>query len=230
MKLKVCGIKTTEIFQLLLERNIDYIGLIRATSKRQVSYEKLLEFTAIVNKHNKLIANKKFVAVFLDPTMDDIEKSMEAFPFDAIQLHGQEIIGFCKKVNKKFPQLEIIKTLPVPEHVVDEGLLQQDLQRFISYYKQASKVFLLDTKTKKQSGGTGKSFPWDCVAPIISNKFRNYQIGMAGGLNATNIAELLKTITPDFIDINSGVELDGEKQIDLIDDVINLLEDYPNGQ
>ena len=41
------------------------------------------------------------VGVFVNPTLDEIQKRMEAFEFSYIQLHGSESPEFCREVREK---------------------------------------------------------------------------------------------------------------------------------
>ncbi|OEF98718.1 phosphoribosylanthranilate isomerase [Desulfuribacillus alkaliarsenatis] len=224
LKVKICGVQDVATVTNLLKRKVDYIGMIFAESKRKVKQAMLQECRVVVESAQQTSTNTKFVAVFLNQPYDEIVSALEQFPFQVVQLHGQETIGDCKKLKRQFPHLKIIKTLSVPVSVIDETMLIQDLQRSISYYRQVVEGFLLDTKVGSQHGGTGISFPWDIVKPIFNNPFRNYQLGIAGGLSAANIDQLLSVISPDFVDINSGVETDGRKDIKKTNQLLNLLE------
>ena len=47
---------------------------------------------------------------------------------------------------------------------------------------------------------------------------------LSGGLNSSNIKESISLTGADFIDINSGVEVEsGEKTISLIEEIISLI-------
>ncbi|OEH85924.1 hypothetical protein BHU72_03900 [Desulfuribacillus stibiiarsenatis] len=226
LKVKICGINDKHIFEFLIqEQKIHYLGMIFAESKRKVTMELLSEFAQSlpIDKENSNI-NTKFVAVFMNQSLDEVEFALNAFPFDMIQLHGEETVGYCKKIKKMYPNIQTIKTLSIPHNIIDESLIIQDLQRKISYYRNCVDMFLLDTKIGNLVGGTGEVFPWDVVKPLIDNTYRDYPIGIAGGLHPDNVRNLMETIAPDFIDVNSGLEVDGIKNKDKILQLMNVLE------
>lgn len=224
---KICGVKTLELMNLLLVRNIQYIGMIFAESNRKIPINTLEQCNQYLKNTNAQYT-ASFVAVFMNQPLDEVINTLAGFPFTVVQLHGEESIGYCKKLKKQFPTIKIIKSLPIPFTIIDENAMLQDINKKISYYRQVVDGFLFDTKKGNQSGGTGSSFPWGCVKPIVDNPFRNYQIGIAGGLSPENITNLLEQLSPDFVDINSGVEINGEKDIKEIDRLLKLLEDHNN--
>ena len=60
---------------------------------------------------------------------------------------------------------------------------------------------LLDSFSKTEYGGTGKTFDWS----LIDFKFKQ-KILLSGGLNSENILEAISSINPDAIDISSSIE------------------------
>lgn len=227
-KVKICGINDPGILQTLLERKVDYIGMIFAESKRRISPQVLQACAAEYENYRMVAPETRFVAVYLDHTLEDIVAAMEVFPFDILQLHGEETIGLCKKIKKLYPHVRIIKTLAVPATVVDGATLGQQLQAKVSYYRNTVDGFLLDTHKGNSRGGTGTPFAWEVAIPLIDNRFRDYEIGIAGGLSIDNVEELLSVVQPDFLDINSGVEIDGKKNIEKIDQLLARLEELSN--
>ena len=61
---------------------------------------------------------------------------------------------------------------------------------------------MFDTYSEHQFGGTGKVFQWELL-----NGLSDLRIILSGGLNINNISDALKTINPNGIDVNSGIEL-----------------------
>jgi phosphoribosylanthranilate isomerase len=58
-------------------------------------------------------------------------------------------------------------------------------------------------------GGTGETFNWQIVKEV-ANKF---SVMIAGGLSPANVGELLTLVRPWGVDVSSGVETDGKKDI-----------------
>ena len=83
--------------------------------------------------------------------------------------------------------------------------------------KYNADAFLFDTYSEHQFGGTGKVFQWELL-----NGLSDLRIILSGGLNINNISDALKTINPNGIDVNSGIELfPGKKDKQKINNFFN---------
>ena len=68
-------------------------------------------------------------------------------------------------------------------------------------------------------GGNNSTWNWSNF-----NNANNLPFILSGGLNSSNIKESIDLTGADFIDINSGVEVEpGEKTISLIEEIISLI-------
>jgi len=65
-------------------------------------------------------------------------------------------------------------------------------------------AILFDSGNVQERGGTGRRFPWKPVASMISA--RQMRIIVAGGLNASNVAEAISILHPWGVDVVSGTE------------------------
>jgi phosphoribosylanthranilate isomerase len=72
---------------------------------------------------------------------------------------------------------------------------------------------LLDTKDAKVTGGTGKAFDWN-IAKELADK--SIPFFLAGGLEPKNISEAVSMCRPFAVDVSSGVETDGKKDLEKI--------------
>ena len=71
MKVKICGIKTVEEAQLTAKEKPDFIGVVLAPSKRQISLEKAKEITESL-KGNGI----KTVGVFVNPSREEADAAL----------------------------------------------------------------------------------------------------------------------------------------------------------
>ena len=69
----------------------------------------------------------------------------------------------------------------------------------------------LDTFKDGQLGGTGVAHDWNMSASIARDI--KVPIILAGGLNPINVAEAIKTVRPYAVDVSSGVETEGRKDL-----------------
>lgn len=127
------------------------------------------------------------VGVFVNQEADDVKQIIELCGLDMIQLHGDETPDFCHQ----FPPAMIIKALELKS--------DDDVRRALDYDVAA---ILVDSRHAGLYGGTGKISNWDLAFRLKSQK----PLILSGGLSADNVSDALKSIAPDALDINSGVE------------------------
>jgi phosphoribosylanthranilate isomerase len=65
---------------------------------------------------------------------------------------------------------------------------------------------VLDAKVSGRLGGTGTAFDWDGVARTLDRQRVRARIVLAGGLNQDNVAQAVRIVAPDIVDVSSGVE------------------------
>jgi len=86
-----------------------------------------------------------------------------------------------------------------------------EIDKKIKKYLLNCDYVILDTFSKKSSGGTGKTFDWDKYKELFSNN-----IFLAGGLNPKNINNAVGILSPWGVDVSSGVETNGIKDVNKI--------------
>ena len=187
--IKVCGI--TNINDIKYASNIediDYLGIIFAKESPRCVDLNLAE--KLINACDK---TKNIVAVFMNQSKEDIEHVIKNLDFNILQFHGHESVDFCNFFKKPF-----IKTFHIEN---------QKLNIDINFIKYAH-AFLLDTSSGNSYGGTGKTFDWEI---LNENKFCNdtdlsLPYLTAGGLNPSNIKDLISKYGPPGVDVSSGIE------------------------
>ena len=126
------------------------------------------------------------VGVFVDETVERVNKVADYCGLDMVQLHGDESPAFCRKIQRR-----VIKAFRV-----------KDFQSIKQMRKYSVSGFLLDTFSDNLHGGTGKTFDWNLVLPAK-------KIGpviLAGGLTPSNIRQAVSQARPYGVDVCSGVE------------------------
>lgn len=211
--IKICGLQSVAMVESLLDLPIDYIGFVFATSKRQVTASNAREMIESVKSkrqpHNKL---PQTVGVFVNPTKEQLREVLAVAPLDVVQLHGQESAEFCRWVKETFC-LNVFKVFTIGDQTSALGEL--------AAYAGVIDVLMLDTYDPHVGGGTGKTFAWEKIA-----QYRKWaeEIGVplivAGGLTADNVADLMAEYGPDGVDVSSGVETNGEKDLVKIADFV----------
>ncbi|NQX64879.1 phosphoribosylanthranilate isomerase [Paenibacillus alba] len=210
---KICGLQSVEVLKSIVHLPIDHIGFVFAPSKRQVTPEKAGELIAFLKSEEKNgIAVPLTVGVFVNPTEEQLKQVLAVAPLDVVQLHSQETPEFCRFVREHF-QVKVFKSVSISksDHKVpslDEVSAQLDP------YKGTVDAVLLDTFDPVYGGGSGKTFAWDCI-PVYQEwaRFAGVQLLVAGGLQPDNVNELVTAYQPDGVDVSSGVETEGVKDI-----------------
>ena len=68
---------------------------------------------------------------------------------------------------------------------------------------------MLDKHVDGLLGGTGRAFDWEVAGEIA----RSHEILLAGGLTPNNVADAISIARPWGVDVSSGVETDGVKDV-----------------
>ena len=84
---------------------------------------------------------------------------------------------------------------------------------------QQRHLFLIDANAADKYGGSGQTFNWKLARPIAAE----FPVIIAGGLTPENIGEAIRTIQPWGVDVSSGVETEGAKDLDKILRFINAV-------
>ncbi|MCM3741187.1 phosphoribosylanthranilate isomerase [Oceanobacillus luteolus] len=189
MLVKICGITTREAAIAAVEAGADFIGFVFAESKRKITPAKAAEIAK-----NVPVSVKK-VGVFVNEKPLVMREIASEVGLDFIQLHGDE-----SSVTAESLPVEIIKALPA-----EKQLLAQHDDYPCDY-------LLVDTPSKSVRGGTGKTFDWDVLNEWKTNK----KLILAGGLTPENVQQAIKKVKPVGVDVSSGVETDGKKDIEKI--------------
>jgi phosphoribosylanthranilate isomerase len=201
MKIKICGIKNKEILQHACELGVDFAGFIIADeSPRKISEEFLLSLVDF----NFL--NTRPVFVFVNPSVEMVNKIINLIPASILQFHGDETDQFCNQFNHPY-----WKSIPVK----DSSSLNS-INNFASAHG-----FLLETFSSTSYGGTGQVFDWS----LLKNLSLEDRFILAGGINQENIKDAI-SMNPWCIDVNSGVESKlANKDKALMSDILEVFHD-----
>ncbi len=185
-KVKICGITNLEDALLSAKFGADALGFnFYPKSPRYISPDRVRE---IIEQLPKKVLK---VGVFVNESSDVILETASAAKLDVIQLHGEETPAFVRELKAK-TNLEIIKAFRVSESFQPEKVLQYEVD-----------AVLLDTYSRYEHGGTGKTFDWE-----IAKKVREIfpKMYLAGGLSAENVKRAILEVKPSTVDACSSLE------------------------
>ena len=202
-EVKICGLRDEETALAVRSLPIDYIGFVFAPSRRRVSPGMAGD---IIRSMREAVADgpvPKFAGVFVDPDPAELEAVLRAAPLDIVQLHGAESPQYCRMIRERYG-IRVWKTTAV------ESDAPQEAEERLGPYENAIDGLLLD----RQTGGSGLTFPWEAI-PRFKRwaASRRIPLIVAGGLHSGNVAELIEQYRPDVVDVSSGVETGGVKDV-----------------
>ncbi|HET9942125.1 MAG TPA: phosphoribosylanthranilate isomerase [Terriglobia bacterium] len=137
------------------------------------------------------------VGVFVNhPSPQGLEDLALSLGLHAVQLHGSESPDYCSMIQK----VKVIKAFRVDTDFKLESMKSYE-----------NTMFLLDSGSGAQFGGTGKVFDWSQAEG--ANAFG--WIALAGGLTPENVGTAISQLRPFAVDVSSGVESSrGKKDYD----------------
>lgn len=210
---KICGLQSVEVLKSIVHLPIAHIGFVFAPSKRQVTPEKAAELIAYLKSEAADGQTVPLtVGVFVNPTKEQLIDILAAAPLDIVQLHSQETPAFCGWVREHFG-VQVFKSVSISKTKDSMPSLTEVAEQLDPYIGQVDAI-LLDTFDPVYGGGSGTAFAWDCI-PVYQEWARSagIQLLVAGGLRHDNVDQLIHAYTPDGVDVSSGVETDGVKDI-----------------
>ena len=214
-KVKMCGISKVETIPAVVEAKPDYMGLVFAPSKRQVTVDQAKTLVEELHKQYTKRYNNgaeqsnndeiKTVGVFVNETLDNLVSIATEANLDVVQLHGDEDEAFIQSLKER-TNVEVWKAVQIRS--------ASDAEAWID---SRADMLLFDAYHKDERGGTGEVFDWSCL-----DEFER-PFMLAGGIDSTNVARAIRTVRPYGIDISSGIETDGVKDDEKIKAFTNIV-------
>lgn len=204
MFVKLCGFTRPEDIEKIMGLPVSSVGFIfYRNSKRYVTPFKARQMSFMLNGTGIMKTG-----VFVDCSPESIMETVLAARLDMVQVYDGET---ARSLAGRMPVIECVRIgnpegLSLPEPLPGGRVL-------------------FDTYSAELYGGTGKTFD----STLIRNyKFRDRMI-IAGGLNESNISEIIKDIKPGGVDISSGIEIsDGIKSGEKISRIMQLIMEAEN--
>ena len=140
----------------------------------------------------------KIVGVFVSPSLEELEEAIDHVPLDIVQIHGTFDEDLIPKIS-----VPVIRAIQISDSE--------------SQVKSQADYLLFDAPI----AGSGQTFDWQAF-----DKNQIHQpFFIAGGLNAGNVREAIQHFSPYAVDVSSGVETDGQKDLEKITEFIERVKD-----
>ena len=181
MKIKVCGNTLPQQVNALDDLGITFAGFI--------FYPKSPRYMAMKITADKIrqIKGKIIkIGVFVNPTHDELMKTVDEYRLDMVQLHGDESPKFCDKIAD---YISVIKAFRLSDN--------DSIMHMTQPYNEVCDFFMFDT-LGAGNGGTGKKFDWTMLqkSPPVKPYF------LSGGIESGDEAKL-----GDFLETDAGEKL-----------------------
>ena len=200
IQVKICGVTDSSHALAAAEAGAAMVGLVFAPSRRKVTSEKAGEIVrALKAEHPSVLA----VGLFVNRPAYEMDRVAEECDLDIVQLSGDEPWEHCLEVVKP-----VIKTVHIRSGV-DIDMLLTHLEHGMEMLGQERLRFLVDTYVEGSYGGTGMTADWDAARRVAER----VPIVLAGGLTPENVGRAVERVRPWGVDVSSGVETDGVKDV-----------------
>src|SRR4051812_27625862 len=167
MRVKFCGITNLDDAAEAVRLGAWAVGLIHYDrSPRCVEPAAAAEIGAAFRRKCEI------VGVFVNPTLEEVDKAVEDASLTMVQLNGAEGAQFCGEVARR-TGVKVIKAI----HVASAA----DIHAAEAY---RTDFHLFDRRGKGLWGGTGESFDWE----LLRGHRSDIPDILAGGLRPDNVA------------------------------------------
>lgn len=208
-KIKICGITNEEDAFKLSQMAVDALGFIVT--------ERDFPFKITAKKSARIIAQlppfiTSVVGVSLEHnSLKEIFDILKETAPDAVQVQLGGTLEEVKRIRGKFPKLKIIKTFFINR--------KEDLKGIGQYTKIIDMIFL---HGERDEAITSKEEHLKTARKIVRGFSKPVMI--AGGLEPTNVAQVIGRVRPYAIDLISGVEkIPGKKDFAKVEKLIEVV-------
>lgn len=186
VRVKFCGFTREEDAVCAMELGADALGFnFYRKSRRGLVIGDALGWI------RKLPKRSLFVAVVVNPSLEELREIECSDVFDLVQFHGDEAADFCNSCT-----LPWIRALPCPP----PPRIAHELPAF------RAAAWLLDAAAPAgQYGGTGKTADWGSATEFVRSRPREF-VWLAGGLAPANVAGAIREVRPHGVDVAGGIE------------------------
>lgn len=199
VRTKICGITRPDEARACADAGADALGLVLwHGSPRGVTSR---EARAISSAVPPFVAR---VGVFVDASPDEIATTVRELRLDWVQLAGEQDPATCREIRARIGGARIMRTFrlePGADPAAELGGFELDAHH-------------VDARAGGRPGGTGVRAPWELAARMAQLV---PHLILAGGLDAGNVDEAVRTVGPWGVDVASGVEREpGVKDVDRV--------------
>jgi phosphoribosylanthranilate isomerase len=194
--IKICGITNLADARAAIDAGADMLGFnFYGPSPRFIEPQNAQKIIARIRTELNAGGNSvKIAGVFVDePSAESLLRIAQATGLDAVQLHGEESVEFCRRLKELAPDLLIIKVLRAGDGFQPEAATRYETE-----------AIMLDAFHPELRGGTGQVLDW-----TVARRTRELvpRFFLAGGLSPENVGRAIADVQPYAVDVCSSIEL-----------------------
>jgi phosphoribosylanthranilate isomerase len=187
---KFCGLTQGADARAAAEAGAAYLGVIFAGGPRLVTVDAAARVLAAGG------GRARRVGVFAAEEPDAVAATATSVPLDVVQLHGD-------------PDARQVERLRTRWHGAIWAVLRCDgpaLPPGAARLFRAADAVVLDAKVANRLGGTGVAVDWPALRAPVERLRGETPVVLAGGLTPDNVSTAIGALSPDVVDVSSGVE------------------------
>jgi len=198
-RIKICCISSVEEAAMAIQAGADALGLVgKMPSGPGPIADELI--AAIASRIHPPIASFLLTS---EQSASAIVEHVNRVHTNTVQIVDELTEGSYAQIREALPQLRIVQVI----HVTGRESIEQALQ-----VQEHVDAILLDSGNPKLAvktlGGTGNTHDWEISRELVASV--NVPVFLAGGLNAENVEEAIRTVKPFAVDVCSGVRTNGK--------------------
>ena len=197
--IKICGLRQAEHACAAVDCGADMLGVILAPSRRQVTIGEVAQIRdALERRFSGGARRPQLVGVFVHADETTIREAIRDGGIDMVQLSGDEALE----------PWHALCDVPLIKAVRLDGRAAED--QWLADQPHHDRVRLMvEAHVPGSYGGTGVTGDWAKAAALAARR----PIILAGGLTPANVGTAIATVQPWGVDVSSGVETDGNKDL-----------------
>ena len=214
MIIQLYEIQTPAEAETMIDLGVDHIGSVVLSESEWKSPElketlNLIRSTAAKSSLIPLFNRPESVLGLLDYYRPNIIHFCEALTeHDDVWLYCRKLIDLQQLVKSRFPQVKIMRSIPIAQSGKDKSIPTLELGR---KFEPFSDFFLTDTMLINQKEGqedcqpvegfvgiTGQTCNWDTAAALVASS--RIPIILAGGISPTNVSDGILRVRPAGVD------------------------------
>ncbi|MCL6593798.1 MAG: phosphoribosylanthranilate isomerase [Alicyclobacillus sp.] len=222
VRIKICGLQPGDDLSFADHPLVTHVGVVFVPASRRYVAPQLAQSLV-----TQLAGRAAAVGVFVDAPRDELRSTATHCGLQVLQLHGSESPDLCAQLRSEGWQVWRSLAAGAASDSAERASLVQLIRTFYG----AVDAVLLDAAPPRGAapgvnGGHGQRFDWAALpglAAALADAGVHIPLWIAGGITPENTSELLSIFRPTGVDVSSGVETAGRKDLQRITALIKAV-------